>query len=201
MDKNLVAWYPMRVTYGRELKAKEFLDELGIECYVPMSMQTKVVDDKEVRLLLPAVDNLIFVHSNMSELNELKQHHELLASLRYMINKTLVGNIVRNEILTVPDHQMDTFIKLTKQTDIDVSYLHYEDYIAKPGRRVVITEGPFAGVEGKIKRIQNNKRVVVELNGVLAIALTYIPTKMVKYVQDELTVIPANQTSLICKNS
>jgi len=29
-------WFPMRVTYQREMKVKAELDRLGIECFVPM---------------------------------------------------------------------------------------------------------------------------------------------------------------------
>ena len=28
-------WFPMRVTYQREMKVKAELDKLGIECFVP----------------------------------------------------------------------------------------------------------------------------------------------------------------------
>lgn len=60
-------WFPMRVTYQREMKVKAELDRLGIENFVPMSY--KVVEsqndgDMELRrVLVPAISNLIFVWS------------------------------------------------------------------------------------------------------------------------------------------
>ncbi len=36
-------WFPMRVTYQREMKVKSELDKLGIESFVPM--RYKVVDE------------------------------------------------------------------------------------------------------------------------------------------------------------
>ena len=63
-------WFPMRVTYQREMKVKAELDRLGIECFVPM--RYKVVElpfdklrarnggDTELRReLVPAINNLI----------------------------------------------------------------------------------------------------------------------------------------------
>ena len=31
------SWFPMRVTYSREMKVKGELDRLGIECFMPMT--------------------------------------------------------------------------------------------------------------------------------------------------------------------
>ena len=41
-------------------------------------------------------------------------------------------------------------------------------------------EGCFAGVEGTLKRIKKNKHVVVQLEGVAAVAITYLsPSSLV----------------------
>lgn len=37
-------WFPMRVTYGREMKVKAELDRLGIESFLPMKY--KVVESQ-----------------------------------------------------------------------------------------------------------------------------------------------------------
>ena len=63
------AWFPMRVTYQQEMKVKvkAELDRLEIENFVPM--RYKVVEaqndgDTELRrVLVPAINNLIFVRS------------------------------------------------------------------------------------------------------------------------------------------
>jgi len=56
-----------------------------------------------------------------------------------------------------------------------VRFLEYGDFLTQPGRRVRVTDGYFAGVEGVIKRIKNNKHVVVQIDGVAAVAIAYIP--------------------------
>jgi transcription antitermination factor NusG len=43
------------------------------------------------------------------------------------------------------------------------------------GRRVRITAGRFKGVEGVIKRIKKNKYFLIQIDGVAAVAITYVP--------------------------
>ena len=56
-------WFAMSATFGRELKAKAFLEKNNVECFVPMRYEiTKMRDGKKTKQLVPAVKNLIFVH-------------------------------------------------------------------------------------------------------------------------------------------
>ena len=49
-------WFPMRVTYSRELKVRAELDRLKIENFIPMTYQVKDADtDHPHRELVPAV--------------------------------------------------------------------------------------------------------------------------------------------------
>ena len=45
----------------------------------------------------------------------------------------------------------------------------------RSGDKVRVTGGPFKGAEGYIKRIRGNRRLIVALEGVIAVATTYIP--------------------------
>ena len=85
-------WFPMRVTYQREMKVKAELDRLGIENFVPMRykvMESQNDGDAELRrVLVPAINNLIFVRSTQERLSELKRTNEVLEPLRYMMDRT-----------------------------------------------------------------------------------------------------------------
>ena len=83
------AWFPMRVTYQREMKVKAELDRLGIENFIPMTYKVVVVDtDNPRRELVPAISNLIFVRSTQERLSELKLTNKVLEPLRYMMDHT-----------------------------------------------------------------------------------------------------------------
>jgi transcription antitermination factor NusG len=46
----------------------------------------------------------------------------------------------------------------------------------------VVTDGPFKGAEGHIKRIKRDRRLIVSIDGVVAVATTYIHPKFLKKV-------------------
>lgn len=171
-------WYPMRVTYGREIKVKGELDRLGIENFVPMTY--KVVDvNGEIlhRELVPAINNLIFVRSTQERISGLKRSNEVLEPLRYMMDLTAEKAHV---IMTVPDRQMENFMRVATKTDESVMFLDEKSIVGKEGKRVKIMGGAFEGVEGVIRRVKRCKRVVVEIEGVASVAIAYVPVGLLK---------------------
>ena len=175
--KELVLWYPMRVSYGREEKIKEALDTLNIRNFLPMQRQRGWVDDKGEphQKLVPAVRNLIFIHSSQEHITELKMFNKECDSLRYMTNP--FSHSDDDYLLTVPDRQMENFIRVAAVQADSLFYLDPNaEFLRVPGRKVRITDGNFKDAIGTIKRIKNNKRVVVEIQGVVAVAITFVPT-------------------------
>ena len=171
-------WFPMRVTYSRELKVKSELDRLEIENFVPMTY--KLIDDdtgNPRRKLMPAINNLIFVHSSQERISHLKSSNEVLEPLRYMIDQTAQRP---HTIMTVPDGQMENFMRVASRTDDSVMFLDDEMVVGKEGKRVMITGGTFEGVTGVIRRVKRCKRVVVELEGIASVAIAYVPASLLK---------------------
>ena len=176
-------WFPMRVTYQREMKVKAELDRLGIENFVPM--RYKVVEsqndgDMELRrVLVPAINNLIFVRSTQERLSELKRTNEVLEPLRYMMDRTAS---LEHAIMTVADREMENFMRVASRTDDSVMFLDEETVVGKEGKRVEIMGGAFEGVTGVIRRVKRCKRVVVEIEGVASVAIAYVPAELLKEV-------------------
>ena len=174
-------WFPMRVTYQREMKVKAELDRLGIENFVPMKY--KVVEaqndgDTELRrMLVPAINNLIFVHSTQERVSELKRRNEVLEPLRYMMDHTVARE---HAIVTVADGEKENFMRVASRTDDSVMFLDDETVLGKEGKRVEIMGGAFEGVTGVIRRVKRCKRVVVEIEGVAGVAIAWVPAGMLK---------------------
>ena len=173
-------WYPMRVTYNRELKVKASLEQEGIETFLPVTR--KLVERAGHRRfeLVPAIHNLLFVHSTREQLTLLKMTDEDFSPLRYMMTRPLDPTI-RPQVIYVPDHQMQNFIRVASITDDRVLFLDYAAVANKVGRRVIITEGDFAGIEGIVKRVNHNRRVVIQLEGVAAVALAFVTPSHLKF--------------------
>ncbi len=174
-------WFPMRVTYQREMKVKAELDRQGIENFVPM--RYKVVEsqnggDTELqRVLVPAISNLIFVRSTQERMSELKRRNEVLEPLRYMMDYTASQE---HAIMTVADGEMENFMRVASRTDDSVIFLDNETVVGKEGKCVEIMGGAFEGVKGVIRRVKRCKRVVVEIEGVASVAIAYVPVGMLR---------------------
>lgn len=78
-------------------------------------------------------------------------------------------------IMTVPDRQMENFMRVATKTDESVMFLDEKTVVGKEGKRVRIMGGAFEGVEGVIRRVKRCKRVVVELEGVASVAIAFVP--------------------------
>lgn len=168
-------WYPMRITYHREMKIKALLDEMGVESFLPMHWE--VVETKnrgKKRMLLPAIHNLIFVRSTQEFLTELKMTREEFAPMRYMMKRPISSG-EKSEIMLVPDQQMENFMRVASVQDDRVMFLESNDFINRIGQRVKVIDGFFSGVEGVVKRINKNKRIVVQLEGIAAVAIAFVP--------------------------
>ena len=174
-------WFPMRVTYQREMKVKAELDRLGIENFVPMRykvMESQNDGDTELRrVLVPAINNLIFVRSTQERVSELKQTNEVLEPLRYMMDRTAS---LEHAIMTVADREMENFMRVASRTDDSVMFLDNETVVGKEGKRVEIMGGAFEGVTGVIRRVKRCKRVVVEIEGVASVAIAYVSAEVLK---------------------
>lgn len=165
----------MRVTYGREVAVKAFLDSIGVEAYLPMT-EKSWRDGKAIRhKRMPAISNLLFVHDCQKHITQLKHTQREAEPLRYMTKPTGAEKYASWEILIVPDRQMENFLKVATGPEEQRTFLKVEEMRGKAGEKVVITSGPFAGVEGVIKRIHGNKHVTVELEGIGGVCINFVP--------------------------
>ena len=79
-----------------------------------------------------------------------------------------------NKMITVPNKQMEDFIRVSNLPAEELIPLGIREGESLTGQRVKVIDGPLVGIEGFIKRIEGNKRVVVTIDGMLATALKFI---------------------------
>ena len=164
----------MRVTYNRELKMKMYLDEIGIENYLPMRYCYVGKGRNRRKMLVPAIHNIIFVKSSQRTITEHKMYDKNFAPMRYMMRHG--AGDAADVIMTVGERPMQNFMRVAEYVDCGMTYLQMNEYISSVGRRVRICEGPFSGVEGVIKRINGNKHVVVQLEDIAAVSIDFVPS-------------------------
>lgn len=169
-------WYAIRVTYSRELKAKELLDELGVESFIPMRHTEKIVGAKRVRVLAPVIHNLVFIKSTKNKLDQIKQR---IPYLRYIMDRHT------NRPVVVPTKQMESFIVVAGTLDEQLRYIEAPDHALQRGDRVRITAGTLQGVEGIYLRIKGDRRVVVAIEGFLAVATAFVHPSLLEHIEKE----------------
>jgi transcription antitermination factor NusG len=80
---------------------------------------------------------------------------------------------------------MEDFITIASTLDEDLIYLTEVSEKLREGQEVTILEGPFKGVQGRIVRIKKNRRVMVELPGMMAVASTYVKPNYLEIMKSE----------------
>ena len=170
-------WFVLRVTYQRELSAKEYLDKLHIENFIPMqTIRRRNSKGQFYQTRVAAIHNYIFIHAAKQVIDDLKAFQ--LPMLRYV----MFPQDGTTRIMMVPEEQMRHFIAVAGSLDEQVLFLEPEDVDLSKGDRVRITGGVFEGVEGVFMRVKNarEKRVVVKINGVAAVATASIPSMLIE---------------------
>ena len=172
------AWYAMSAPYSRELKAKAALDELHIECYVPMRYELVQKGRLKKRMLVPAIHNLIFVHALRSRINEVKR------KIDYLQYRTTMKE-GRNVPIEVPLKQMDDFRKVCESHNEKVKVLLPGSISLAKGTRVRVTGEEFEGVEGVFVKVAGNRgrSVVVEIPGVATVISATLSPDLIEVIE------------------
>ena len=75
---------------------------------------------------------------------------------------------------------MDIFILVSSSGEQGLEYFTADDRKFHEGEHVEVIDGPFKGAEGYIHRIKGNRRLIVSIEGVCAVATAYIPQPLLK---------------------
>lgn len=180
-------WFVLRVSYGRILKAKTFVDARGMKYYVPLRYKEVRKQGKKRIITEPLLPSFIFVHASAEQVEALLHDNKVVANesralLSYYFDHTihLQDNPDRNPPLTIRDEAMNNFIRLTSIKNPHIIHVTSNNIQFKLGDNVVVTEGEFKGVHGRVARIAGQQRVVVELFDGCLVATAYVPKEAMR---------------------
>lgn len=160
-------WFAMSATFGRALKAKNYLEGQKVECFVPMKYEIfGGKEQKKSRQLIPAISNLIFVHTTKEQIKTLKVG---IGYLQYLTKPEGERNIP----IIVPDEQMSQFMAVCNTLNEELVYLAPDEIDLEQGTPVRIIGSIFDGIEGTFVKVKKSrkKRVVVMVQGIAAVML------------------------------
>lgn len=143
------------------------------ETFIPKCYKTVERFGKRHYELTSCISNLLFVYGTKNQIEEERQKQaEIKNDKKWHLLNFIMNH--ENKMITVPNKQMEDFIRVSNLPAEELIPLDIREGESLTGQRVKIIDGPLVGIEGFIKRIEGNKRVVVTIDGMLATALKFI---------------------------
>ena len=180
-------WFVLRVTYGRIIKAQTFVEAKGLECYVPLHYKEIWKQGKRRIITEPLIPSFIFVHASAERVDYLLQDKSIKplenrALLSYYYDHTAhcEKSPTKNPPLVISDSAMNNFIHLTSIHNPHIIPVTSENIKYKLGDEVVITDGEFKDIRGRVARIAGQLRMLVELFDGCLVATAYVPKNAMK---------------------
>ena len=186
-------WFVLRVSYGRIIKAKAFVEAKGLECYVPLRYKEVRKQGKKRIITEPLLPSFLFVHVTAEQVETLIHDNKVVtnesrALLSYYFDHTIhhQDNPYCNPPLTIQNEAMNNFIRLTSIKNPHIIPITSDNIQFKLGDNVVVTEGKFKGIHGRVARIAGQQRVIVELFDGCLVATAYIPKEAMEICDEKI---------------
>ena len=180
-------WFVLRVTYGRIIKAQTFFEAKGLESYVPLHYKEIWKQGKRRIITEPLIPSFLFVHASAERVDYLLQDKSIKplenrALLSYYYDHTALceKSPTKNPPLVISNSAMNNFIHLTSIHNPRIIPVTSENIKYKLGDEVVITDGEFKDIRGRVARIAGQQRVLVELFDGCLVATAYVPKNAMK---------------------
>ncbi len=202
-------WYAIKVFFNKVFRMEDILSDKDLETYLPVQkIQLKgrehmlaarrlaQVDDyhrRDARYIQegpviyerrPLVTSLIFVKASSEEILQVSislRDEQIMGRSLGFVYKTADWK----EFASIPQKQMESFRLVVESGQSGLDFYSADAFELKEGDKVKVLEGPLAGAEGYIKRIKKNRRLLVCIEGVIAVATSYIPEKYLERIGTE----------------
>jgi len=166
MDKKVEQiknWFALYVKPKHEFKAKEELDQLSINNYLPIVTKLKQWNDRKKNISEPLIKGYIFIYTD---------EKERLISLE---NRCIIKCISdHGRPAKIPDWQI---LNLKNMLSHKADFRVYEGLVK--GTRVEIVEGPFKGVRGVIEKTDTESTLSVSIDLLNRSIVVHLPKESV----------------------
>lgn len=139
-------WFVYRISY-LSVGHKKIFEDAGMRPYLPTYQSVRFVRGKKVNCEVPKILNYIFVLGTLEQVNSLIRIRSL-----YPVRNRFISyqeeKSAENVWLTVPSRQMHSLMIVAQGCEREVEFCLPKDQRLERGDRVLVTDGPFAGVEG-----------------------------------------------------
>lgn len=201
MDEIVLNWYALKVFYGKVFEIEARLGDMALETYIPVrkdllkgeehmriARRLATPDDRRrdnqfiqagplIYKRVPIVSSLLFVRAPKERLPEV----EACVKEKGFVYRAAD----RKTVAVIPDKQMAMFQMVCSSGAEGLEFFADDDMTRyKTGDKVRVLEGPLKGAEGYIKRIRKDRRLLVSIEGFIAVATSFIPPQFLEAVKD-----------------
>lgn len=181
---NPVHWYAIKTP--RVFEAERCLGPLCRSVYLPK--ETVRHGDGRADSVRAVIPRLMFIQATESEALSLEERSQDPANR--LSPFWIYRNIARTRLQPITDTEI-SLIRLLTSEGTDRCEVYRKDNI-REGDRIRVIAGTFAGYEGYARRIRRNKHVVVEIQGICAVALPFIHPDLLERIHPITKPIPDN---------
>ena len=202
MEESKLNWYALKVFYGKVFDIEAKLADMDLETYIPVRKDL-LKGEEHMRALrrlatrddrrrdnqfvqagpliykrVPIVTSLLFVRAPKERLKDIED----TVREKGFIYRTAD----RKAEAVIPDKQMAMFQLVCSSGAEGLEFFADDDMTRyRTGDRVRVLEGPLQGAEGYIKRIRKDRRLLVAIEGFIAVATSFIPPQFLEKVPED----------------
>lgn len=166
-----IHWFVAKTKARQEKKIRQQLTEMGLEVYLPTSVEIRQWHDRKKKVEMVLIPSTIFIHTDKTKALSIPNGCGI--PIRYAIDM-MDG---KKNLMTVSDKEMENFIKFLDFSEEPITTDN--TLLFEKGTKVEIIKGVWCGIEGELIRVDNAKKVVVKLTGLIACTLE-IPMSYLK---------------------
>ena len=206
MEESALQWYAVKVFFNKVFDMESALTAQGYATYLAVDhvllkgeantqarrhiaflkadgkTDTRYIEEgPAIFQRIPMVSSLLFVRAGEKEITALDESFkDATGGTKGFIYKKRdsEGRFVCEAI---PDCQMEAFRLITSHGSEGLEFFSADDISRfATGCKVRVTDGPFKGAVGYVKRIKRNRRLLVAIEGIVAVVSAYIDPRLLE---------------------
>lgn len=160
-SRETISWYAIKI-YADKSSVLKYFHAKNIEVFIP------------VREGKPMLGPITFLRCTEDAL--------LKAKVDWYHQIGVYRDPERKYPQSIPDNEMTNFRMVLNLRDQELYPLEVYNPEFLQGQKVRVLDGPLKGAEGVVKRIKGDRRLIVAVSGIAAVATSHVPVRLLEKV-------------------
>jgi transcription antitermination factor NusG len=157
------AWFALYTKPRNEFKAAEQMESIGVEYFLPTITKLKQWSDRKKKITEPLLRGYILIYTGEKLRVQALEQKSIVRCVFDLGRPAKIPQWQIDNLKTMLNNDSELFIK--------------EGII--PGVKVLITDGPFEGVIGKVQDSENGKTIAVSIDLLNRTVIAHLPKESI----------------------